>query len=91
MADEIFLNGTRRLSVSFAVSGVATDPTTVTLVVTPPSGEASTYTYALSQVTKGLTGNYYKDVTNSARGWWKWVWTGTGTCAQVDEGHYFVM
>jgi hypothetical protein len=91
MADEIFVGGTRRLSTEFTVSSVATDPTTVSLVVTTPSGAATTYTYALAQVTKSTTGNYYKDITWTEKGWWKWRWEGTGTCAQVDEGHIYVM
>jgi len=91
MADEIFYGGTRRVSINFAVGGVATDPTTVTLVMTTPSGGASTYIYSLGQVTKSATGVYYKDVDNSERGWWQWHWEGSGACDQVDEGHYYVM
>lgn len=78
------------LTVSFTVAGTATDPTAVSLVVTDPAGTASTYTYALAQITKTSTGIYTKTVTADSVGVWSYVWTGTGTAADVQDGTFTV-
>lgn len=76
-----------RLSVAFVNSaGTATDPTTVTLKVKTPAGAISTYTYALSQVTKSATGSYYKDVSLNVSGRWWYRWEGTGAVETAEEG-----
>ncbi len=77
---------TPRLSCDFYSSGVLTDPTTITLKVLGPDGTTSTYTYALSQITKDATGKYHKDVTLSTEGTWRWRWEGTGTVPATTEG-----
>lgn len=77
-------NTTIRITGTFAVSDVATDPTTVTLKTKSPSGAVSTYTYALSQVTKSATGVYYKDVQLTEAGTWQYRWSGTGAVASED-------
>lgn len=79
-----------RVTGTFTVGGTATDPTTITLKVMNPAGTTTTYTYALSQVTKSATGIYYKDVSPDTRGVWMYEWTGTGTCQAVDEGEFWV-
>ena len=79
-----------RMTGTFTVSSVATDPTTVTLKVKNPAATVSTYTYALSQVTKSATGVYYKDTTIDTAGTWMYEWTGTGACAVVEEGQIYV-
>jgi hypothetical protein len=79
-----------RLTGTFRVSGVLTDPTTVTLTVTDPSSNVSTYTYALAQVTNSSTGIYYYDLTVDEAGLWKTKWTGTGTCISVEEDVFYV-
>lgn len=89
MTDTFDIGDVVRISVSFAVSGVYTDPTTVTLKVKDPSGTVDTYTYALSQVTKSATGVYYKDLTIDEAGTWRYEWTGTGSCAAVEEGQVY--
>lgn len=68
----------RRLSAAFTVSGTATNPTTITLLVKPPSGVLATYTYA-SDITRDSTGNYHYDLTFDAAGYWLYQWYGTGT------------
>lgn len=79
------LGATRRLSTTFAVGGVATDPTSVTLTVTDPAGTATVYTYS-DTVSKAGTGEFYKDLEFASSGIWAWRWEGTGSAAQVDEG-----
>lgn len=78
------------LSNTFEVDGVATDPTTVTLVITDPTGTATTYTYALAEITRDGTGVYHKDVscasTLTGTLTWQYVWIGTGTATDVVAG-----
>jgi hypothetical protein len=74
-----------RLTAAFTVASVATDPTTVTLKVKDPSGNVTTYTYALAEVTKDSTGNYHKDITIDEPGVWYYRWIGTGTVVAADE------
>lgn len=69
----------------FKVATVATDPTTVSLSVTTPSGVTTTYTYAASEITKNGTGDYQKLIACSEDGDWLAVWTGTGAAADVQE------
>ena len=47
---------TVRITGTFTVSDVATDPTTVTLKVQNPAGTETTYTYAAGEITKSATG-----------------------------------
>lgn len=78
------------LSVVFTVAGVATDPTTVTLVVTDPAGTVATYTYSAT-ITKTGTGAFSKTFTGtSLPGTYSFVWTGTGTAADVQDGTFTI-
>lgn len=79
-----------RITGTFTVASVATDPTTITLKVKDPSGNVDTYTYALSQVTKSSTGVYYKDISLDEAGYWYYQWTGTGAVESVDEDYLVV-
>lgn len=66
------------LTNTFAVAGVNTDPTAVTLDVTSPSGTTTQYTYPTpATITKTATGVYTKDVACTEDGEWQAVWTGT--------------
>jgi hypothetical protein len=78
------------LTNTFSVSGTATDPTTVSLVVTSPTGTATTYTYALAEVAKTGTGAYSKDIACSEFGVWQYVWTGTGAAVDTVAGTWTV-
>lgn len=90
MSDRFVVGDTVTLTNTFAVSGTATDPTTVSLVVTDPAGTATTYTYAGATITKSSTGVYTKNVTASSAGVWLFTWTGTGTAADVQDGSFTV-
>lgn len=78
---EFDIGDTVTLRVSFAVASVATDPTTIALTITDPSGAATPYTYALGEVTRADTGEYFKSISASAAGEWTATWTGTGAVA----------
>ncbi len=91
MADRFVVGDTVTLSNPLAVSGTATDPTTISLVVTDPAGTATTYTYAGATITKTATGVYTKNITASTAGVWSYRWTGTGTAADVESGVFDVV
>lgn len=74
-----------RVTGTFTVASVVTDPTTVTLEVKDPSGNVATYTYALSEVTRSGTGVFYKDLTIDEAGIWTYRWSGTGAVVSAGE------
>lgn len=86
MATEYDLNDTWSPTVTFAVDGVATDPTTVTFVVVPPDQIPDTYTYAGGTVTRSSTGVFTKNITLDQIGIWLITCTGTGACQASAAG-----
>ncbi len=75
-----------RCVAGFAVSGMPTDPTTVTAKVKKPSGTVTTYVYGTdAALVKDSTGNYHIDVTSDEKSEWNFRFEGTGTCAAVEE------
>lgn len=80
-----------RLTNTFAVGGTATDPTTISLVVTTPSGSSTTYTFAGGDLTKVSTGIYRRDIACTEAGVWHYVWIGTGTASDVEVGTFSVL
>ncbi len=80
-----------RISGTYTVAGVATDPTTVTFKVLAPGGTMSTYTYALAQITKDGVGLYHKDISCSEEGIWHYTTIGTGAVEAVDEQYFEIL
>jgi len=78
-----------RLTCTFSVSGVNTDPSAVTLLVSDPSANVTTYTYA-ADITKSATGIYYYDVGVDEAGGWEYRWAGTGTATGAEEARFNV-
>jgi hypothetical protein len=72
------------LTNTFSVLGAPTDPTAISLVVTDPTGAATTYTFALAEITKTGTGIYTKDIACTVAGEWQAVWTGTGAASDAQ-------
>lgn len=94
MAEVFFAHASAELATvsnTFAVADVNTDPTTVTLVITDPTGTATSYTYAAGEITKDATGVYHKDLACSAAGVWQYVWVGTGAASDVQAGTWTVV
>ena len=79
-----------RISVTFTVSAVNTDPTTIALKVQDPSGNEATYTYALGQVTKTAIGKYQYDLDIDEMGYWYYRWIGTGAVVAASEEHFLI-
>ena len=90
MANIYDKNDLVRISATFTVASVNTDPTTVSLKVQDPSGNEATYTYALGQVTKDSTGNYHYDLAIDESGYWYYRWEGTGAVVSAAEAHLLV-
>jgi hypothetical protein len=78
------------LTNTFSVGGVATDPTAVSLVITDPTSTATTYTYALAQITRTSAGIYTKDVACPTAGEWQYQWIGTGAASDTQVGTWTV-
>jgi hypothetical protein len=85
------LGSTVRLTVTFTVGDVPTDPTTISLTVGDATGAPVTYTYALSQITRASAGVYWKEVVPDAAGTWVAVWTGAGDVDAVEEQSFDVV
>lgn len=75
-----------RLTATFAVAGVNTDPTVVTFKIRVPSGTVTTYVYGVdAQLVKSATGVYYVDYTTTAAGDHAWRMAGTGAAIGAAE------
>lgn len=84
------LNDIAKLSATFTVSGVDTDPTTVTVTVRDPTGTVTTYTTS-NGVTKDATGQYHLNLTVGVSGRWAYKWSGTGTAVDNEQGVFYVI
>lgn len=78
------------VSALFTVSSTNTDPTTVTLEVTNPSGTETSYTYAGATVTKAATGSYTKELTPDASGYWKYRWIAGGAVVAANSSKFII-
>ena len=78
------------LTNTFSVGGTATDPTTISLIITDPESTTTTYTFADLEITKTATGVYTKDITCSIAGEWTFEWVGTGDVVDTEVGTWTV-
>lgn len=82
-----------KMSVLFtnnATPPVPTDPTTIILRVTDPTGVETPYTYALSQVTKDGVGAYSMQLEVLIAGYWNYRWEAEGTVTAATESRFLV-
>lgn len=63
-----------------AVTRGRTDPTTLTCVVTAPSGATQSFAYP-STIARTATGVFYVTLSPNEAGVWSVAWVGTGTAA----------
>lgn len=87
---EFDINDAVTLRGTFKVGTTLTDPTTISLSVTDPSGNVAAYTYALAEVTRDSVGVYSKSLTADEAGEWIATWTGTGACAASGAQRFAV-
>lgn len=87
---EYDLNDTVTLTATFKVGTTPTDPTTVALSVTDPSGNTDSYTYGGGTITRSDAGVFTKAVAADEAGEWVATWTGTGACAASSTRRFVV-
>jgi hypothetical protein len=89
----VFFESTSELATltnTFSVGGTPTDPSTVSLIITDPEGEATTYTFADLEIVKVSTGVYTKDIVCETAGEWQLEWVGTGDAIDTEAGTWTV-
>lgn len=82
-----------RLTATFKnISGVKTDPTTITFHCVQPDGTVYTRTYGGvdAQVKRSEAGVYYIDFLCAQGGRHGYQWTGAGAVVAVAEGGFYV-
>ncbi len=77
------------LELPLTVNGAPTDPTTLTLTITPPSGAVVTRLWpSPAEITRVSLGNFRYDYSPTLPGLYAYEWAGTGA-ATADERGYF--
>lgn len=81
-----------RVQVTFTnLSGVATDPTAVSLQVVSPSRVSTMYYYGSpGQIFRTSAGVFYCDLDMTEHGIWAYRWLGTGAIQAAEEATLFV-
>lgn len=77
------------VSGTFTVSSTNTDPTTVALEITDPSG--NTDTYSTTDLTNSAMGIYSKQITPDEAGYWKYRFVGTGTVIAANSYKFYMI
>ena len=86
MATEYEFGHAIRLSCEFRLSDVLTDPTAVTLRLTPPQGGS----FYASGIVNDSTGKYHLDYVPPVAGPWQYRFRGTGAVEAADEKPFYV-
>lgn len=80
-----------RTAVTFAVSGVNTDPTAVIFRYLDPSGNVTVWTFGVDpEVVNDAVGLYHADVSIDEEGSWFYRWEGTGVVEAAKEHTFLV-
>jgi hypothetical protein len=91
MAETVYdLNDIARLTTTFKVANVNTDPTVVTATVRKPDGTQTSYAYNPGDIARTSTGNYRVDIALDHPGEWQFKFVGTGAAADVGTGIFYV-
>lgn len=81
-----------RLTATFEVSDVATNPTAITFKLRKPDGTVVTYVYGTdAELVRGSTGVFYVDWTMAAEGVHAWRMAGTGAAIGAAEKTFTVL
>lgn len=79
------------LELPLTVDGVLTDPTSLTLVITPPSGAAVTKLWPTpAEISHPSTGSFRYDYTPLVAGLYAYEWRATGTAQAAERGYFEV-
>jgi len=80
-----------RLTATFQIGGVNTDPTAVYLYIRSATGALTTLQYGVDgAIVKSATGVYRYDYSASAAGNVTYRWAGTGAAQAAEQGSFFV-
>ena len=81
-----------RLTATLTVSGVATDPATLTIRVKDPTGAEVVYTLVSNPaLVKDSVGNYHIDITVGIAGLWSYHLESTGAVQASDDEQFVVL
>lgn len=92
MARGVYMIGSLvRITGTFTVLTVPTDPTTVTCKVKTPAAVTTTYVYGVdAALKKASTGIYYLDVDASTYGNWFYRFEGTAPAQAANEVRFII-
>lgn len=80
-----------RVTATFTVGGVATDPTAVQCIVVDPQGSRTVYTYGVdAALAKDGTGVYHVDLSPTVAKTWTYAFKSTGTGQGAAEATFTV-
>ncbi len=80
-----------RLTATFTVSGLPTDPATVSLYLRAPDGTLSTLTYGVDvAIVRASVGVYRYDFSAVAAGQVSYRWAGTSPAQAAEQGSLFI-
>lgn len=85
LGDRIYLQGTFT-----GEDDALADPTAIVCKVKDPSGNVTTYTYALAQITRVSLGVFRVSIDLDESGTWYYRFVGTGLIVAADETEFFV-
>lgn len=74
----------------FAVSGTATNPTTVTATIKAPDATITSHVGTIGGLTNPTTGTWQWLEAPSQTGTYAYSFTGTGAAAAYEEGRFYV-
>lgn len=96
MSATIFYTGSSEIATltnTFSVSGTPTDPTTISCIITDPTGAQTTHTYAgasPADITRTGVGAYQLLIPCTITGVWSFEWVGTGSATDIQAGTWTV-
>jgi hypothetical protein len=89
MSNAYFIRGGFRLTGTFEVGGVVTDPTTITFEIKTPSDVITTHIFGVDpNLIRDGVGVYHLDVTITEKGNWWYRMYGTGSCIASVENTF---
>jgi len=82
----------QRLSFALDVGTTPTDPTALTLTLTPPNAAATVLNWPTPlEITRDSAGRFHYDLTLTAPGPWRFDWNATGAATGSDEGFIYAL
>lgn len=93
MAINSYQQGQRvRVTGTFTLNSVATDPTAITFAWRNPAGTLTTLTYGTdAALVRSSAGVYYVDLSTATSGVYTYRFRGTGTVETADSGQFTVL